>query len=101
MIGGRQWAMVLQVDVCDVEQLVVTGKQMKACPYYGTRYAIPSAQVCWSSSWLSSEGSNTVYILFTGLLLRKDSGGDYGVKHCTKAVNNGIYKAHNFSTNLT
>jgi len=35
----------MQVDVCDVEQLVVTGKQMKACPYYGTRYAIPSAQV--------------------------------------------------------
>jgi len=31
--------------VCDIEQLVVTGKQMKACPYYGTRYAIPSAQV--------------------------------------------------------
>lgn len=35
----------LQVEVSDIEQLVVTGKQMKACPYYGTRYAIPSAQV--------------------------------------------------------
>ena len=31
--------------MCDIEQLVVTGKQMKACPYYGSRYAIPSAQV--------------------------------------------------------
>ena len=35
----------LQVEVRDIEQLVATGKQMKACPYYGTRYAIPSAQV--------------------------------------------------------
>ena len=33
------------VEVKDIEQLVSVGRQMKACPYYGTRYAIPAAQV--------------------------------------------------------
>lgn len=33
------------MEVCDIEQLVVLGKQMKACPYYGTRLAIPDAEV--------------------------------------------------------
>ena len=30
----------------DIEQLVVLGKELGACPYYGVRHAIPSAQVC-------------------------------------------------------
>lgn len=33
------------VDVKDIEQLVTLGKKTKACPYYGSRYAIPAAQV--------------------------------------------------------
>lgn len=33
------------VDVRDIEQLVTLGKQMKACPYYGTRLAVPDAEV--------------------------------------------------------
>jgi len=33
------------VEVKDIEQLVTLGKETKACPYYGSRYAIPAAQV--------------------------------------------------------
>uniref|UniRef100_A0A7M4FJG2 DEAD/H-box helicase 11 n=1 Tax=Crocodylus porosus TaxID=8502 RepID=A0A7M4FJG2_CROPO len=33
------------VDVKDIEQLVTMGKKTKACPYYGSRYAIPAAQL--------------------------------------------------------
>ncbi|KAL4229836.1 DEAD H (Asp-Glu-Ala-Asp His) box helicase 11 [Mactra antiquata] len=33
------------VEVRDIEQLVTLGKQMKACPYYGTRLAIPDAEI--------------------------------------------------------
>ncbi|CAI5786309.1 ATP-dependent DNA helicase DDX11 [Podarcis lilfordi] len=33
------------VEVKDIEQLVTLGKGMKACPYYGSRYAIPAAQL--------------------------------------------------------
>lgn len=33
------------VEVMDMEQLVGVGKELKACPYYGTRYAVPSAQL--------------------------------------------------------
>ncbi|XP_062991006.1 ATP-dependent DNA helicase DDX11 [Elgaria multicarinata webbii] len=33
------------VQVKDIEQLVTLGKEMKACPYYGSRYAIPAAQL--------------------------------------------------------
>ncbi|XP_069484673.1 ATP-dependent DNA helicase DDX11 isoform X2 [Ambystoma mexicanum] len=33
------------VEVKDIEQLVTLGKGMKACPYYGSRFAIPPAQV--------------------------------------------------------
>ena len=29
----------------DIEQLASLGRELKACPYYGTRYAIPPAQV--------------------------------------------------------
>ena len=36
---------LLQVEIGDLEQLMQRGKKMKACPYYGTRYAIPAAQV--------------------------------------------------------
>ena len=35
----------MQVDVKDIEQLVTLGRATKACPYYGTRYAIPAAQL--------------------------------------------------------
>ncbi|XP_050774177.1 ATP-dependent DNA helicase DDX11 isoform X1 [Gopherus flavomarginatus] len=33
------------VKVKDIEQLVALGKETKACPYYGSRYAIPAAQL--------------------------------------------------------
>ncbi|XP_064417126.1 ATP-dependent DNA helicase DDX11 isoform X2 [Latimeria chalumnae] len=33
------------VKVQDIEQLVTLGKETKACPYYGSRYAIPAAQL--------------------------------------------------------
>ncbi|XP_078603430.1 ATP-dependent DNA helicase DDX11-like [Branchiostoma floridae x Branchiostoma japonicum] len=32
-------------EVRDIEQLVVKGRKMEACPYYGTRYSIPAAQL--------------------------------------------------------
>jgi chromosome transmission fidelity protein 1 len=32
-------------EVQDIEQLVVLGKELGACPYYGVRHAIPSAQL--------------------------------------------------------
>ena len=34
-----------QVDIKDIEQLVLVGEELQACPYYGTRLAIPAAQV--------------------------------------------------------
>lgn len=33
------------VEVKDIEQLVSLGRETKACPYYGSRFAIPAAQV--------------------------------------------------------
>nr|XP_033807933.1 ATP-dependent DNA helicase DDX11 isoform X2 [Geotrypetes seraphini] len=33
------------VEVKDIEQLVSLGKKAKACPYYGSRFAIPAAQL--------------------------------------------------------
>lgn len=33
------------LEVRDIEQLITLGKQMKSCPYYGTRYAIPNAEI--------------------------------------------------------
>ncbi|XP_071624934.1 ATP-dependent DNA helicase DDX11 isoform X2 [Heliangelus exortis] len=33
------------VEVKDIEQLVALGRDTKACPYYGSRYAIPAAQM--------------------------------------------------------
>ncbi|XP_074125402.1 ATP-dependent DNA helicase DDX11 isoform X2 [Sminthopsis crassicaudata] len=33
------------MEVKDIEQLVVLGKETQACPYYGSRFAIPSAQL--------------------------------------------------------
>ncbi|XP_074050771.1 ATP-dependent DNA helicase DDX11 isoform X2 [Macrotis lagotis] len=33
------------VEVKDIEQLVKLGKETQACPYYGSRFAIPSAQL--------------------------------------------------------
>ncbi|XP_021244988.1 ATP-dependent DNA helicase DDX11 isoform X1 [Numida meleagris] len=33
------------VEVKDIEQLVTLGRDTKACPYYGSRYAIPAAQL--------------------------------------------------------
>ncbi|XP_033095737.1 ATP-dependent DNA helicase DDX11-like [Anneissia japonica] len=35
----------VSLDVMDIEQLVHVGKEIKSCPYYGTRLAIPEAQV--------------------------------------------------------
>ncbi|XP_078684153.1 ATP-dependent DNA helicase DDX11-like isoform X1 [Branchiostoma floridae x Branchiostoma belcheri] len=32
-------------EVRDIEQLVTKGREMEACPYYGTRYSIPAAQL--------------------------------------------------------
>ncbi|XP_014677194.1 PREDICTED: probable ATP-dependent RNA helicase DDX11 isoform X2 [Priapulus caudatus] len=36
---------IVHAEVKDIEQLVDMGKKMKACPYFGTRYAIPGAQL--------------------------------------------------------
>ncbi|RMC02662.1 hypothetical protein DUI87_19850 [Hirundo rustica rustica] len=33
------------VEVQDIEQLVSLGRETKACPYYGSRFAIPAAQL--------------------------------------------------------
>ncbi|NXS55263.1 DDX11 helicase, partial [Brachypteracias leptosomus] len=33
------------MEVKDIEQLVALGRETKACPYYGSRYAIPAAQL--------------------------------------------------------
>ncbi|XP_060101720.1 ATP-dependent DNA helicase DDX11 [Heteronotia binoei] len=33
------------VEVKDIEELVALGKEAKACPYYGSRFAIPAAQL--------------------------------------------------------
>uniref|UniRef100_A0A7N5P4N6 DEAD/H-box helicase 11 n=1 Tax=Ailuropoda melanoleuca TaxID=9646 RepID=A0A7N5P4N6_AILME len=33
------------VGVKDIEQLVALGKEARACPYYGSRFAIPAAQL--------------------------------------------------------
>lgn len=33
------------LEVKDMEQLVALGKEARACPYYGSRFAIPAAQV--------------------------------------------------------
>ncbi|XP_015264201.1 PREDICTED: probable ATP-dependent RNA helicase DDX11 [Gekko japonicus] len=33
------------VEVKDIEELVALGKEVKACPYYGSRFAIPAAQL--------------------------------------------------------
>ena len=33
----------------DIEQLVSMGRELKACPYYGVRYSLPSAQVSHDS----------------------------------------------------
>jgi chromosome transmission fidelity protein 1 len=34
------------LEVQDVEQLVTVGRQLSACPYYGSRAAVRDAQVC-------------------------------------------------------
>lgn len=35
----------LLVDILDMEDLVKTGKDLKACPYYASRMALEDAQV--------------------------------------------------------
>lgn len=44
------------VEVKDIEQLVALGRETKACPYYGSRYAIPAAQV--KSAWCLGASNN-------------------------------------------
>lgn len=39
------------VEVKDIEQLVKLGKEAGACPYYGSRFAIPAAQVKTPEGW--------------------------------------------------
>lgn len=36
------------LEVKDMEQLVALGKEAQACPYYGSRFAIPAAQMLMS-----------------------------------------------------
>ena len=36
---------LLQMKICDIEQLVTLGRKTLTCPYYGTRKAVPLAQV--------------------------------------------------------
>lgn len=44
------------LEVKDIEQLVALGKEARACPYYGSRFAIPAAQVktLEAGRWLSA-----------------------------------------------
>lgn len=39
------------LEVKDMEQLVTLGKEARACPYYGSRFAIPAAQVSVLEKW--------------------------------------------------
>lgn len=39
------------LEVKDMEQLVALGKEARACPYYGSRFAIPAAQVSVLEKW--------------------------------------------------
>lgn len=39
------------LEVKDMEQLVALGKEARACPYYGSRFAIPAAQVSVLGKW--------------------------------------------------
>lgn len=57
------------LEVKDMEQLVALGKEARACPYYGSRFAIPAAQVsvlekqevCPCSSWgLQNKASSSL-----------------------------------------
>jgi hypothetical protein len=36
---------ILKVEIKDIEQLVSLGEELHACPYYGSRQAIPAAKV--------------------------------------------------------
>lgn len=45
------------LEVKDMEHLVALGKEARACPYYGSRFAIPAAQVSVLGKW---EGSPCV-----------------------------------------
>ncbi|KAF2979751.1 hypothetical protein EK904_012775, partial [Melospiza melodia maxima] len=45
-LGSRQFLRdEVLVEVKDIEQLVSLGREAKACPYYGSRFAIPAAQL--------------------------------------------------------
>ncbi|XP_042651191.1 ATP-dependent DNA helicase DDX11 isoform X4 [Tyto alba] len=44
------------VEVKDIEQLVALGRETKACPYYGSRYAIPAAQMLLHEPTRSAAG---------------------------------------------
>lgn len=46
------------VEVKDIEQLVTLGKEARACPYYGSRFAIPAAQVKTLEVWAVFPDSN-------------------------------------------
>ena len=46
------------LEVKDIEQLVTLGKKAGACPYYGSRFAIPAAQVNTTEGWPVALGSN-------------------------------------------
>ena len=50
----------------DIEQLVTIGRELEACPYYGARYALPSAQViCYTDI---QTDVNSTYIGFIDFL---------------------------------
>lgn len=46
------------LEVKDIEQLVALGKEAGVCPYYGSRFAIPAAQVKTTEGWAVALGSN-------------------------------------------
>lgn len=46
------------LEVKDIEQLVTLGKEAGACPYYGSRFAIPAAQVNTTEGWAVGLGSD-------------------------------------------
>lgn len=52
----------LAMEPLDIEQLVDSGKEIKACPYYGTRHSVPFSQVrisiCYKSLPISHTETN-------------------------------------------
>lgn len=77
------------LEVKDMEQLVALGKEARACPYYGSRFAVPAAQVSVLERWevvLALTGASS--LLSTGedvstwVRLTAPASHTHGTKFC-------------------